>query len=310
MLYNTIGILLSNKCTATCKTCCFSCSPDCKTTIDFEQIKKYIRSTESIEDIQSISFSGGEAFLFYDELKELISICKSIGKKALVITNAFWCTTLEETEKKLDELVEAGLNVISVSYDEFHSEFVCTDNIRNLLHVARKKHILNAIQSVRVKGDGGISWINELDEDLYDVALDFMLGCPVGRAADEIEQERYIRKTDARSCLCRAHKTFCVDYNGDIWPCCSVYMHKIALKIGNIKEINCEQTLQNLKNNNFLFMLRNKGFEYFIDIAKNKLKMSVPDKVISSCELCQLFFNDNNIIKFIPFIYRDMQNLT
>lgn len=90
MYDKSVSINLTSKCNATCDHCCFSCSP--KSTIKMEDF--YIRETilEFAKDsnVEVISFTGGEIFLNYEFLEELLKITKNYNKKVTLISNGFW----------------------------------------------------------------------------------------------------------------------------------------------------------------------------------------------------------------------------
>jgi len=78
-----------------------------------------------------ISFSGGEPFLEYDLLKELIEVSSGKGLKTEVVSNGSWGQTREEAHTILKPLIESGLDVLNLSIDDFHSEFIPFESVMN-----------------------------------------------------------------------------------------------------------------------------------------------------------------------------------
>ncbi len=78
-----------------------------------------------------ISFSGGEPFLEYDLLRELIVYSSGLGLKTEVVSNGFWGQPGEEPSKLLKPLITAGLDVLNISFDDFHHEYVPLKWVRN-----------------------------------------------------------------------------------------------------------------------------------------------------------------------------------
>ena len=59
-MFKRLAISLSRKCNATCRHCCFSCSPDKKETLTKDCIHKIITEAKEVGTIHTVSFSGGE----------------------------------------------------------------------------------------------------------------------------------------------------------------------------------------------------------------------------------------------------------
>ncbi|MDY6229091.1 MAG: radical SAM protein [Clostridium sp.] len=305
MKYSEFVIVLGKKCTADCDICCLDCKLTDNECIDINRIKEFIRSAEEIDEITTIHFSGGEAFLYYDKLIELVKLCTKIDKATTVITNGFWAYDYYETLEKLQHLKQVGLKAVGVSYDEFHLKYIKLENIRNIIKACKELDLKVTIQTCIVKGSQNGNWIDTLGDDLVDIALNFIACDKVGRATDKIKDDKFIRSYKPINCICRKGGSFSVLYDGTVWPCCSPYVFTTELCVGNIyKDIETvKDALKRLENNLVLKVLRNKGFNFFKDIVINDIKIEVPNKIISSCELCNLFFNKDIIVKIIPKIF-------
>lgn len=304
MNYSAVGLMLTDRCTANCSVCCFKCSPRCNHEIDKQHAINFIKSTEGIPSINTIAFTGGEALLCEETLTELVSLSSTIGKQSTLITNAFWATSEQSAYAKLIELQEVGISEIGVSYDEFHSLYVPIQNIRNFIKAARHTDLGILIQSI-VTTTPNLDWIIELGSDISDVAVKFFPIYPIG-GAKECSDDVFPRKYPSSGCLCRKSGTAFISCDGTIWPCCSPYIMDTVLSVGNIKDIDASTMLKKFESHIVLQKLRHNGFNYFIDmIRKYGIFINIPQSVISSCELCSLFFNRQNITKFFPYILRD-----
>lgn len=309
MNYETVGFMLTRKCNASCRMCCISSDPHCTEKLDTLDIKKYILSTKDVPGIRGISFTGGEPFLYYSSLKDLILYAVEAGKQVTVITNGFWASDYDDTEQRLEELKELGLKVLGISYDEFHREYVPVQNIKNILRAANSLDLPITINTILLKTSSMGALLDDLGEDIVDVRFIPFSCMPVGKAKNEIPYDQYIRHTSPKGCACRKGGVFSIDYKGDIYPCCSPYVYETQLCIGNYSEMDVQTTLKKIKNNHILYMLRRYGFDYFLDIAENKLHIEIPETLISPCELCSLFFRKENIVKFYPYIYETLEEL-
>jgi hypothetical protein len=133
---DSFAIHVTYTCPLTCAHCCFSSSPLVKDRLEPDLILAAIDQLDA--GIHLVAFTGGEPFLFGKKLVEFVRRAHDRGFITRVVTSAFWATTPEIARKRLVELVDAGLNEISISWDDFHEEFVRFDNIRNAVAVARE----------------------------------------------------------------------------------------------------------------------------------------------------------------------------
>jgi len=167
-----------------------------------------------------------------------------------------------------------------------------------------------SIQSVILKDDNNYDWIDQIGKELVDVPINF-IGCdPVGRAKKLIKSHKFIREDDINGCVCRKGGAFTVSYDGKVWPCCCPYVFSLNISVGNIYDDikTVQDALNNLEKNIILKILRNKGFDFFVEIVKEHKLVEIPDKIISSCELCQMFFNPLMLKKMQPFIIEKLSN--
>ncbi len=295
MNYSNIAIALGKKCTAECDICCLDCSIHNNEIIDLDSIKKIISTTYKADYIKSINFTGGEAFLYYDYLLELIPLSKKNNKYVSVITNGFWATDIEVTYNKLCELKKIGLDLLTVSYDAFHAHYIPINNIKNIIYITKKLNIKLLMQSVIINNDN-INWINELGNNLADVNINFVAGEKVGRAKYKIQDSSFIRETDSNNCVCRKAGAFMILWDGSVWPCCSPSVYSTSLSIGSIHSdlVSIEDIINRFDKDVFLKVLRNKGFNFYKNMMIDNNIVEVPDLITSSCELCRLFFTHEN----------------
>ena len=137
MRYDSLGLILTNKCNAVCDHCCFSCSPAETKVLPSSFVFSCIKDSKNIPEITQIGFSGGEPFLIYDNVLEYVSLLQETGRGAAVTTNCQWATSYDIAYEKLKSLKVAGLIGLGISYDEFHQKFVDKNNLLNTLQAAK-----------------------------------------------------------------------------------------------------------------------------------------------------------------------------
>ena len=145
------GIFLSYKCNSRCQHCMYACSsrwPDDWLSVEdgtaiLSQLAarlhgKY-RHPERVNLNYGVHFTGGEPFLNYGLLLELIRIAHRLGLPGLFVeTNCFWCRDDETTRDRLLQLREAGLRGILISANPFVVEYVPFERIERAARIGEQ----------------------------------------------------------------------------------------------------------------------------------------------------------------------------
>ncbi|WP_141677368.1 radical SAM protein, partial [Streptococcus agalactiae] len=146
----SLVINLSQKCNAKCDHCCFSCLPNSVNCLTDEEIEAVVRYAETHEDVELVSLTGGEALLRKSKVLETIHRLSILGKDVTLITNGFWATNDKNTKSLLTSLRTAGLRYLTVSYDNYHSEYIPVDNIKRLfLHIKKPVVLVNLKNTIK-----------------------------------------------------------------------------------------------------------------------------------------------------------------
>ncbi len=89
-------------------------------------------------DDAKVHLTGGEPFLYWEHLLEIMQKAKSqgLGKVDLIETNGYWAADTEIITKRLKALDELGMHRLKISTDPFHQEYVDIEPIRLLADIA------------------------------------------------------------------------------------------------------------------------------------------------------------------------------
>lgn len=302
MLYSTLGFALHKKCPASCSMCCFESNPYSKEELNLTTVRSYINQSKSIDMIKNISFTGGEPFLKYDELIELVLLAHRNSKNATCVTNGYWATSYDIAYKKLNELKQAGLTRISVSHDNYHKKFIQTSNIKHILNAAKNLNIPTTLAMVRIKNESMGNLINELGNSLYFTNLQIVPCLPVGGASKSFKPEEFDKTINTTNLKCIYSGNLAIKYDGSIYPCCSQEICNTCLSIGNFEDLSLREALEKIKNNMILYLLRNVPMDYFINIAKQNLNIEIPKYAVNPCEICAILFKPQNLKHYYPYI--------
>lgn len=138
-LWSSAGLLLTYKCNAACEFCYYNCSPK---QFGLMPVDVAISSWQSLKaiagDSAKIHITGGEPFLYFDRLCEILTEAKNqnFGPVDLIETNAYWATDETTITQRLKTLDELGMHRLKISYDPFHAEYVDIEPVRRLAQAA------------------------------------------------------------------------------------------------------------------------------------------------------------------------------
>jgi MoaA/NifB/PqqE/SkfB family radical SAM enzyme len=140
-LWRSAGLLLTYKCNAACEFCYYNCSPDKGGLMAVETCIAAWRSLQALAGEQArVHLTGGEAFLYWDRLVEILSEAKrqGLGPVDMVETNGFWATDDRLVEDRLNVLLALGVRRLKISVDPFHQEYVDIKPVHRLASIATK----------------------------------------------------------------------------------------------------------------------------------------------------------------------------
>lgn len=306
--YNKLVFIMHKKCNASCSLCCFNSNPACHEKLEVGRVKEYINQSAYIPDIKSVSFTGGEPFLEYRTLLELVKYATERGKKVSTITNGFWATTYEKAYHRLKELKKNGLLSINISHDHSHQQYVNTSFVKNILLAALHLNLETTLVMVATKNEKMGDIVDELGCGLYGTNLAVSPCLPVG-AAGNYADVKFDRMLETSNLHCIYGGNLAIGYDGTIFPCCSQFIYEFGLGLGNYQQVELADVLRRVQNNALLYLLRNEKLDFFVDIARNRLHQSLPERVVNACELCALLFKKELVPLYRPYVMEKIQSL-
>lgn len=132
---STLVFITTYKCTASCRSCCFGCSPKEPLNADGAKIMKLMElmdaAVERFPSVKLVVFTGGECFLLGKALDRLVAHAHKKGLLTRCVTNGYWAVSPGAAARRLQELREAGLTEINFSAGFAHQEFVPSESVLN-----------------------------------------------------------------------------------------------------------------------------------------------------------------------------------
>ena len=245
-----VGLLITERCNIECSHCWFESGPERTGRMTLEEAMGYIDQASEIPTVEWISFTGGEPFLLPDMLASLIGYASDRGLRTECVTNCFWADTEEGALELLERLVEAGLDAVNISADDFHQRHIPFERVSNCYRAASRLGLKIVIMCasarssslridnvIRSLGDRGIHNIRDGKPRTPVSALAVETGfVPVGRAKNIPEEEWLIGESPLDGPCGEVLRDIGISPSGDVLPCCSAAGIVEGAMLGNAKE--------------------------------------------------------------------------
>ena len=95
MTLKGLHILLTYQCTYECDHCFVKSSPNAEGTFTLAQARNAIDQAAELNSIEWIFLEGGEPFLFFPVMIELVKHTKNLGFSVGIVTNGYYGNTIE-----------------------------------------------------------------------------------------------------------------------------------------------------------------------------------------------------------------------
>lgn len=226
---NSVGLVITNKCNSQCPYCYNNSSRNGNSTLSVGNIINFLEFASRDAPIESVGLSGGEPFLH----PNILSIISEVKSKGIAV----YCTTGANglTNSMLDSAIDAGLNGIVFSVDDFHSYGADFNFILSFIERAAQK-----LENVKV------SMACDSEDEAYEKmhTIDNLLSKNVIFQAHPIFRKnsngifsasRSWKLEDCSNCISE-FSSIALNHNGDVYACCSISGFNAKLKILNIYE--------------------------------------------------------------------------
>jgi organic radical activating enzyme len=305
MILKMLALILTNKCTSNCD-CCFSkCSINSTGKMNLEDGILYIKQAKRISSIKGVGITGGEPFLYYNDLLKLVKTATQCNMWSSCITNGFWGETESEAYKYLIHLKNQGLQALHISYDEFHSKYISANNIKNILTVCKKLNLYTEIRCIVTHSSKRLKDIVlELGNSIINVNIREGVCLPLGNAKERLNEKDFEPLEPIYNKYCTALNTLTIDYRGSVYSCCSQCGFTKPFYLGSTKDCNLKQLENNFYDNIYIYILEYYGMDWFFNIINSyNLPIKLKNKYINICDMCfDLFYLEDNLKYLKPHI--------
>ena len=297
-----VGLLITEQCNVACSHCWFNSGPDRTARMELDEAVGYIDQAREIPTMEWISFTGGEPFLLPEMLQSLIAYASERSLMTECVTNCFWAVTEKEAERRLEGLMDVGLDVINISADDFHQHHIPFDRVRNCYesakHLGLKITIMCAVarssklrvrEVARLLGDHGIQIVRDKALKKAPSALAIETGfIPVGRAA-EIPEDEWLIGDGPLDGPCKAVlRDIAIDPSGKVLPCCSVAGLTEVAEVGNVKQVRLKKLIDEAGRRVLFKVLSEEGPRGL----QRRLGLRCRENFVNRCHLCYTVLKD------------------
>lgn len=140
-IWKSAGLILTYKCSAACRFCYYNCNPNQTGLMPTDTaINSWQGLKKLAGDSAKMHFTGGEAFLYFDRMAEILIEAKKLklGKIDQIETNGSWAENENIIKEYVTFLDAHGMKSLKISCDPFHAEFIDIGRIRLLVEIAGK----------------------------------------------------------------------------------------------------------------------------------------------------------------------------
>ncbi len=278
----------STRCNIRCEHCVAAEDIPDNRKMDLNSAKEIIAEMAKA-GVGGISFSAGEPLLYFNEIAEIVKLCRQLGIYTRIVTNCFWSKTAEASDSLVWELKENGLCQLRLSYSRWHQKHVDRNNV------------LNAARSCRKIGlDYFISFVTDfsLEDDQYeqflrDHSLTFFPEPLIyaGRAASFTRRNI---QTDYQANCCDMNPYLTPDL--DMYACCdagSNFPETNFFHLGNLNDSTMEQLFTKTETDRLYNLIRTMGITNIASFTGMNSREII---TYTKCELCRNLFNSPEIV--------------
>jgi hypothetical protein len=301
---SSMGFSITARCPIVCPHCIMEAGPHRKEEMATEDVRSWVQQVAAYRQghIKSIVITGGEPFYNRALLRETLDCAAYSRLVAVVITNAFWATSLPTAIDVLRNLPQ--IRMLTVSTDVHHQRFIPIENAKNALLAASELGLgLNAAVCFEAENDAPFQKTKaELEKVIGEHLIRSVATFPAGRALLKFKPQRFEMTTEYPICACTAADCPTIFPDGTL-ICCMGIVKTLPvghpLRLGNVREQPLAQILDAAERNSALHILRVWGPGRLLKMLEEAgLKERLPKKYSKQgcCDLCYALASDTELI--------------
>ena len=249
-------------CPLQCDFCCYGCHPRRREKLDFHKAINLISEAAEMDVFSSVGFTGGEVFMFEDELISLSRHLKSKKMPFTVATAGHWASSYDKARELVDVLASNGLKRANISFDTSHAKFIPA---RFIVYAAKAFASLRIpVYVVGTFLDASQSLERLLPELVDQPQVRFFTKrvAEVGRATKaHVDYSDLDPSERATTCYRQIHHDIVVFWDGTVYPCCSTFNRATpGISVGNVYASSLKDLWARVEGSLLFRTLKREGF--------------------------------------------------
>lgn len=212
--YKVIGLMYTRACPLACAHCLTESSPQVKERMPLERARTFLPAMARFG--RGLCITGGEPFLHYKEIAALIAEAKTFGLRTSIVTGAGWARGESPARARIAAMVEAGLDDLCISWDQYHEVFSLRARAVMLARIA-----IRAGLNVKFRGVNSANRSSEEDHEIFaGLPVEFQTNqiIPSGRAAS-LPESHFIFADEPPRGSCGVVYSPIVEPDGKVYAC-------------------------------------------------------------------------------------------
>lgn len=302
-MHRVLSLYITNKCNILCGHCGVESGPQESTLLTLEEVLVHISALSSSGIVEAIHVSGGEPFLYQDEMRRIARCGLTAGVQVAVNTNGFWGRHSARAGVMLDSM--AGLSQIILSTDAYHEPFLSLEIVRNAAQVALSRDLLVDIYVCTPAGRR-TEFVDRLElclgEELLAQVPVVVTTLETGGRADFIPEAHWRQTSEGLpSGRCDLVNRPVILEDGDVLACCNTTVAKRCkhspLIVGNTHREPLPEILHRAREDNLLQAIRCFGPRFLAERLEpdERAQLNREYREGDICALCSDIMSDPHL---------------
>jgi MoaA/NifB/PqqE/SkfB family radical SAM enzyme len=281
----------STKCNIKCEHCVAADESPRNAKMELSLAREIIEEM-AYENVTVISFTAGEPLLFFDDMINLVQLCKEKGLYSRIVTNGFWAGTQGHSDTIVSELMQSGLSQLRISSSRWHQKNISRENIVNAAHSCQEyglDYFISFVTDFSEHDDPFEQFLRDSKLKYFPEPLIYF-----GRAGGFNRSNIF---TDYQPNTCSMNPYLSPEL--DMYACCDAgirFTKTGFFYLGNLKDHPIDALFRKKEQNPLFSLIRNMGLSTIASYSGFKASEIVTYR---KCELCEELFNSPENLRIL-----------
>ncbi len=281
----------STKCNVKCEHCVAVNESSGNATMALNTAKEIIEEMAYC-NVKGISFTAGEPLLFFDDIRNLIRLCRESGIYSRVVTNGFWAKDQEHSDHIVSALMKSGLSQLRISFSRWHQKNISRENIVNAASSCQKyglDYFISFVTDFSRYDDPFEQFLRDNDLMFFPEPLIYF-----GNAG-EFDRPRIFTDYQPNTCAMNSYLT----PDLEMFACCDAgtqFSKTGFFFLGNLKDYSIDELFQKKEKNHLYYLIRTMGLTNIASYLGFRASEIVRYR---KCELCYELFNSEENLRIL-----------